>query len=199
MTTKHLPPRGEAPCPDCSYDVPSTTRHTPECLTCAEPRTAAGRKLIAQLHGWPTRQEYPWNLVDHNDILAIEREAEANATRKLADEGLEGGESIGQDEMALRLLSLIRDDKWVAAADVETCKRVVVIIRKLADEGLATTSDTRLTGVIRAALLDYESPLDVRLPIHPSAIESLAPGIDALTEHIRAALADLDAKVEETT
>ena len=54
-------------------------RHPEGCATCAKPRTAAGRKLLSQFHGWPARQEYPWNLLDANDIRRIEAEAAARS------------------------------------------------------------------------------------------------------------------------
>jgi hypothetical protein len=55
--------------------TPEAVRHPDGCESCARPSTEAGRRILAQFHGWPDRPEYPWNLLDANDIIEIERQA----------------------------------------------------------------------------------------------------------------------------
>jgi hypothetical protein len=58
-----------------THDTPEAARHPDGCESCARPSTVAGRRVLAQFHGWPDRPEYPWNLLDANDIIEIERQA----------------------------------------------------------------------------------------------------------------------------
>lgn len=63
--------------PADAVPVDAEERHPEGCESCARPTTETGRRILAQFHGWPERPEYPWNLLDANDILAIENEARA--------------------------------------------------------------------------------------------------------------------------
>ena len=69
--------RGPMTTPDPLRNALGAPRHSDACVTCAKPRTVAGRKLLSQFHGWPTKKEYPWNLLDAADIQKIEAEAAA--------------------------------------------------------------------------------------------------------------------------
>jgi hypothetical protein len=52
-------------------------RHTADCPMCSKPETPRGRRILAQFHGWPERKEFPWNLLDDQDVRGIEGEAKA--------------------------------------------------------------------------------------------------------------------------
>ena len=72
-------------------------RHTADCPMCAKPATARGRRILAQFHGWPERKEFPFTLLDYQDVVGIENEAKtlgAKAERerlrkRLAKQGLD--------------------------------------------------------------------------------------------------------------
>lgn len=63
-------------------------RHVEGCENCAKPTTEAGRELAAQFHGWPSDPkhalQYPWNLLDGDDIVKIEQEAARAALERVA-------------------------------------------------------------------------------------------------------------------
>jgi hypothetical protein len=72
-------------------------RHTADCAICAKPATARGRRILAQFHGWPERKEFPFTLLDDQDVMGIEKEAKAlgvkseraRIARALAKRGLD--------------------------------------------------------------------------------------------------------------